>query len=104
MIRFNCDYLEGAHPAIMEKLMETNFEQTPGYGEDIYCQQARELICEKCGVKDAYVQFLVGGTQTNLTVIASILSRIRECFLPIPDISMCMKRELLKLPDIRCWH
>ena len=73
MIRFNCDYLEGAHPAIMEKLMETNFEQTPGYGEDIYCQQARELICEKCGVKDAYVQFLVGGTQTNLTVIASIL-------------------------------
>ena len=50
MIRFNCDYLEGAHPAIMEKLMATNFEQTPGYGEDVYCEQARELIREKCGV------------------------------------------------------
>ena len=73
MIRFNCDYLEGAHPSIMEKLMETNFEQTPGYGEDVYCEKARELIRKKCGVADAYVQFLVGGTQSNLTVIASIL-------------------------------
>ena len=47
--------------------------QTPGYGEDEFCERAREVIKEKCGVPDAYVQFLVGGTQTNLTVIASIL-------------------------------
>lgn len=73
MIRFNCDYLEGAHPRIIEKLVETNFVQTPGYGEDEYCERAREVIKEKCGVPDAYVQFLVGGTQTNLTVIASAL-------------------------------
>ena len=73
MIRFNCDYLEGAHPRIMEKMMETNLVQTPGYGEDEFCERAREVIKEKCGVPDAYVQFLVGGTQTNLTVIASIL-------------------------------
>lgn len=73
MIRFNCDYLEGAHPRILEKLMETNFVQTPGYGEDEYCDRAREIIKEKCGAQDAYVQFLVGGTQTNMTVIASIL-------------------------------
>ena len=73
MIRFNCDYLEGAHPRIMEKMMETNFVQTPGYGEDEFCERAREVIREKCGAPDAYVQFLVGGTQTNLTVIASIL-------------------------------
>ena len=73
MIRFNCDYFEGAHPRIMEKLVETNFVQTPGYGEDEYCQRAREIIRKKCGAPDAYVQFLVGGTQTNLTVIASIL-------------------------------
>lgn len=73
MIRFNSDYLEGAHPYILEKLAQTNFEQTPGYGEDIYCEQARKIICEKCGMADAYVQFLVGGTQTNLTVIASVL-------------------------------
>ena len=73
MIRFNCDYLEGAHPRILEKMLETNFVQTPGYGEDEYCEHAREIIKEKCGTPDAYVQFLVGGTQTNLTVIASIL-------------------------------
>ena len=73
MIRFNCDYLEGAHPRILEKMLETNFVQTPGYGEDEYCERAREIIKEKCGTPDAYVQFLVGGTQTNLTVIASIL-------------------------------
>ena len=73
MIRFNCDYLEGAHPRILEKLVETNFVQTPGYGEDEYCERAREIIRKKVGVEDAYVQFLVGGTQTNLTVIASVL-------------------------------
>lgn len=73
MIRFNCDYLEGAHPKILEKLTETNFVQTLGYGEDEYCDRARAVIREKCGVPDAYVQFLVGGTQTNTTVIASIL-------------------------------
>ena len=73
MIRFNCDYLEGAHPRILEKMLETNFVQTPGYGEDEYCERAREIIKEKCGTPDAYVQFLVGGTQTNLTVIALIL-------------------------------
>ena len=73
MIRFNCDYLEGAHPRILEKLVETNFVQTPGYGTDEYCERAREIIRKKCGVEDAYVQFLVGGTQTNTTVIASIL-------------------------------
>lgn len=73
MIRFNCDYLEGAHPRILEKLAETNFEQTQGYGEDEYCERARNIIKEKCGAPDAYVQFLVGGTQTNTTVIASLL-------------------------------
>ena len=44
MIRFNCDYSEGAHEKIMERLMQTNMEQTPGYGEDMYCEKARELI------------------------------------------------------------
>ncbi|MGN0335167.1 MAG: threonine aldolase family protein [Lachnospiraceae bacterium] len=73
MIRFNSDYLEGAHPKILQKLTETNLEQTPGYGEDRYCEEARELIRRQCNASDAYVQFLVGGTQANLTVIASIL-------------------------------
>lgn len=73
MIRFECDYLEGAHPRILEALSKTNFEQTPGYGKDIYCEKAREIIKKRCGVENADVHFLVGGTQTNKTVIASIL-------------------------------
>lgn len=73
MIRFECDYLEGAHPRIMERLMETNLEQTPGYGEDPYCEAARKMILELCGCEGARVHFLVGGTQTNTTVIASVL-------------------------------
>ncbi|MBQ0037077.1 MAG: low specificity L-threonine aldolase [Clostridiales bacterium] len=73
MIYFNCDYLEGAHPAIMKKLMETNLEQTIGYSADPYCAAAREKIKAACQAPDADVHFLVGGTQTNTTVIASIL-------------------------------
>ena len=73
MIYFNSDYLEGAHPAIMERLMQTNMEQTVGYGEDEYCAAAREKIKAACQAPDADVHFLVGGTLTNTTVIASIL-------------------------------
>lgn len=73
MIRFNCDYSEGAHKRIMERMMETNMDQTPGYGEDDHCVRARELIRRECGAEDADVYFLVGGTQANLTVIAAAL-------------------------------
>ena len=73
MIRFNCDYQEGAHPRIMEALMETNMEQTIGYGEDEYCEAARTAILDACQYPLAAVHFLVGGTQANLTVISSIL-------------------------------
>lgn len=73
MIQFQCDYSEGAHPRIMERMMQTNFEQTPGYGEDHYCEMARKLIQKACGRPDADVHFLVGGTQANATVISSVL-------------------------------
>ena len=73
MIYFNSDYLEGAHPYVMEKLNETNMVQTVGYGEDEYCEAARERIKAVCQAPEADVHFLVGGTQTNTTVIASIL-------------------------------
>ena len=49
MIRFECDYSEGAHPKIIRILSETNFEQTSGYGTDEYCEKARRLIKEICG-------------------------------------------------------
>ena len=73
MIYFNCDYNEGAHEKMMERPMQTNMEQTEGYGCDAYCRQAGKLILEKCRTKDAAVHFLVGGTQTNATVIAAAL-------------------------------
>lgn len=73
MIRFNCDYSEGAHEKIMERMMQTNMEQTPGYGEDYHCENARALIRKACNAPEADVHFLVGGTQANLTVISSAL-------------------------------
>ena len=73
MIRFNSDYLEGAHPVIMAHLLETNLEQTPGYGEDAHCENARAVIRRLCAAPDADVHFLVGGTQTNFTFLAAVL-------------------------------
>ncbi len=73
MFYFNNDYLEGCHPSILKALADTNFEQTPGYGEDIHCARAAAMIREKCGREDLAVHFLVGGTQANLTVIAAAL-------------------------------
>ena len=73
MIKFDSDYLEGCFPEILRKLEETNFVQTSGYGEDEYCEHAKSVIRNECGAPDADVHFLVGGTQTNATVIASLL-------------------------------
>lgn len=73
MISFDSDYLEGCLPEILEAFQKTNFEQTPGYGKDIYCDEARDIIREACEAPEADVHFLVGGTQTNATVIASLL-------------------------------
>lgn len=73
MIRFGSDYQEGAHPRILKRLAEVNFEQSPGYGEDEFCAEARRLIREKCAAPEADVQFLVGGTQTNFTLLAAAL-------------------------------
>ena len=72
-IQFRSDYCEGAHQRIIDALTRTNMVQTPGYGEDEYCDRARELILKACGKEDAKVHFLVGGTQTNVTVISTIL-------------------------------
>lgn len=73
MIQFQCDYNEGAHQLIMQRLCETNMEQTVGYGEDSHCDNARRLIRQACKREDIDVHFLVGGTQTNTTVIAHFL-------------------------------
>ena len=72
-MKFNCDYMEGVHPRILERLVETNLEQTAGYGNDPYCVSAKKKILEACQCPDGEVHFLVGGTQTNATVIAALL-------------------------------
>ena len=73
MLYFNNDYNEICHPAVMEKLQALAGIQNPGYGVDDYCAAAAVLIRQKCNAPQAQVHFLVGGTQTNLTVIASSL-------------------------------
>ncbi len=74
MVSFTSDYIAGAHPKILEKLVETNLEALPGYGSDRYCESAKEKIRAAVGIPDADVEFLVGGTQTNAVVISTMLS------------------------------
>lgn len=74
ILYFNSDYMEGAHPAIMEQLARTNLEQTPGYGYDEHSEHARELIRRACETPEADVWFLVGGTQTNVTCVDALLA------------------------------
>ena len=73
MFYFNNDYSEGCHEKVLAALIATNMVQTPGYGEDVYCAAAAEKIKKICGREDLAVHFLVGGTQTNLTVIDAAL-------------------------------
>ena len=73
MYSFRNDYSEGAHPKVLQALTDTNLVQTCGYGLDPICEEARDLIRSLCDAPEADVHFLTGGTQTNLTVIASLL-------------------------------
>lgn len=72
MYSFLNDYSEGAHPEVLDALVKTNDIQTVGYGLDEYCLKAKDVIVEKMK-RDADIHFLVGGTQTNLLFIASVL-------------------------------
>ena len=73
MISFESDYISGAHPKVLARLLETNMEPLSGYGMDKYCKSAREKIKKACECPQAEVHFLVGGTQTNAIVISSML-------------------------------
>ena len=74
MYSFRNDYSEGAHPQVLQALTDTNLVQTCGYGVDPICEEARDLIRTVCAAPEADVHFLVGGTQTNLTVITALLA------------------------------
>ena len=70
---FHNDYSEGCHERILGRLQQNNAVQMAGYGMDTICAGAADKICKLCGRQDLQVHFLVGGTQTNLTVIAAAL-------------------------------
>lgn len=72
-LSFSSDYMEGAHPLILERLLETNMIQSAGYGLDEFSEAARAKIRTACQSPKAAVHFLVGGTQTNATIIDAIL-------------------------------
>ncbi|MDY5025760.1 MAG: low specificity L-threonine aldolase [Oliverpabstia sp.] len=73
MLSFECDYTEGAHEKILQRLIEVNREHLSGYGSDRYCESAKEKIRRECQCSDAEISFLVGGTQTNAVVIDAML-------------------------------
>ncbi len=73
MLSFASDYVEGAHPDVLDLLVKTNMEQLTGYGTDIYTLRAKEKIKTACGTPEADIYFLTGGTQTNQIAIATLL-------------------------------
>lgn len=73
MYRFDSDYMEAAHPAILERIAATNFDKHSGYGCDDICESARRRIREACDVPQAEIHLLTGGTQTNATMIKALL-------------------------------
>lgn len=72
MLPFSCDYMQGAHPKILEQLSRTNLTAQLGYGEDEYCASAKEKIRLACACPQAQIFFLQGGTQTNRITIDSL--------------------------------
>ena len=77
-LSFSCDYMEGTRPAILRRLMETNPEKRPGYGLDEYSASAKAKIRSACRCPEAEVFFLVGGTQTNATVIDTLCEILKR--------------------------
>ena len=83
MLNFECDYMKGACPAVLQRLIETNMDETLGYGADPYCQSATERIREACGCHGARVYFLTGGTQVNATAMYAVLRHCQGVISPV---------------------
>ena len=77
-LSFTCDYEEGAHPAILKRLAETNFLKEPGYGYDEFSLAAKDKIREACGAPNAGVYFLIGGTKCGALLGEAVV-------IPNPD-------------------
>ena len=102
MLDFVNDYSEGAHEKILQRLLETNMEKLSGYGTDQYCESAKQKIREACECPEADIYFLVGGTQTNATVIDALLEQYEG--VVSADTGHIMRQEQLKHPPIKCWQ
>ena len=81
-LSFASDYMEGAHPAILQRLAETNLLQSAGYGCDEFSEAARRKVRTACKAPEADVYFLVGGTQANATVIGALLKSYQGVLAP----------------------
>ena len=73
MISFECDYNNGACQQVIDHLVKYNNSKPAPYGFDEFSQRAKNRIREACGLPDAQIFFLTGGTQTNATTIDSLL-------------------------------
>lgn len=82
MLSFESDYILGAHEKVLEALIKTNSEVLSGYGNDPHTDRAKELIKKACGAPDSDVYLLMGGTQTNKTVIATMLKPYEAVIAP----------------------
>lgn len=82
-LSFTSDYMEGAHPRILERMVQTNLLKTSGYGTDGFCAAARKKICKACDAPDGEVFFLPGGTQTNSMVIKYLLAPYQGVIAPV---------------------
>lgn len=72
MINLSSDYTRPACHEVLNAIASID-TQYPGYSEDDLCAKARAMIMELCDAQDADVHFLVGGTQTNMTLISAAL-------------------------------
>lgn len=82
MLSFESDYILGAHEKVLEAIIKTNGEALSGYGNDVHTKNAEQLIKKACASEDSQVYFLMGGTQTNKTVIATMLKPFEGVIAP----------------------
>ena len=102
MLYFSSDYMEGCHPNILRRLGEINMDKNPGYGTDAICGSAKNKIRAACRKPDAEIYFLVGGTQTNATVIRAMLRSYEGVVAATTGHVAVMRPVRSKPADIRC--
>lgn len=75
MYSFTNDYSEGAHDNILKALLESNLNQSTGYGLDEYSDKAKDILKNVLKNDNIDIHFIPGGTQVNLICISSFLKQ-----------------------------